>query len=101
MRQVARWAQTTTDETAVFLFAEDGWYGGSGPFRARALRSLYVDFEGRALVNYFLEYSAEWSRRWRDVHEGHWALRDADFQDLAERKIDFVVLRKEHAIPGR
>lgn len=101
LRQLARWAQTTTDETAVFLFADDGLYGGSGPFRARALRSIYVDYEGRALVNYFREYSAEWMRRWRDVHEGYWPVRDRDFKDLAERKIDFVVLRKANAIPGR
>lgn len=101
LRQLAAWAQTTTDETAVFLFADEGSYGGSGPFRARALRSVYVDYEGRGLVNYFPQFSAEWARRWRDVHSGHWLAGAADFQDLADRHIDFLVLRKEHAIPGR
>ena len=99
VRQVAQWAQSATDETAVFLFADDGIHGGSGPFRARALRSIYVDYEGRALVNYYTTFSAEWMQRWRDVHEGHWTVDEKDFQDLAERHIDFVVLRKEHAIP--
>jgi hypothetical protein len=101
LRQLAAWAQTTTEETAVFLFADEGSYGGSGPFRARALRSVYVDYEGRALVNYFPEFSAEWARRWRDVHEGHWRAGPEDFQELADRHIDFVVLRKEHAIPTK
>ncbi len=101
LRQLAAWAQATTDETAVFLFADDGNYGGSGPFRARALRSIYVDYEGRALVNYFPEFAAEWERRWRDVHQGHWPVGTGDFQELAERRIDFVVVRKEHAIPAK
>jgi hypothetical protein len=101
LRQIAAWAQANTDETAVFLFADDGAYGGSGPFRARALRSIYVDYEGRALVNYFPEFAAEWARRWRDAHQGHWLVGPQDFKDLADRRIDFVVLRKEHAIPAK
>jgi hypothetical protein len=101
LRELAAWAQGASDETAVFLFADDGHFGGSGAFRARALRSVYVDYEGRALVNYFPEFTAEWARRWRDVHEGHWLVRAEDFRDLAERRIDFVVVRKEHAITGK
>jgi hypothetical protein len=65
------------------------------------LRSIYVDYEGRALVNYFPEFSAEWARRWRDVHEGGWLVAPEDFPDLASRKITFVVLRAEHAIPSK
>jgi hypothetical protein len=98
LRQLAAWAQATTDETAMFLFADDGLHGGSGPFRARALRSIYVDYEGRSLVNYYPQFSVEWAQRWRDVHEGHWLVGPQDFPDLAERHIDFVVLRAEHAI---
>ena len=101
LRELAQWARDATDETAVFLFADDGLFGGSGAFRGRALRSIYVDYEGRALVNYFPQFSAEWSQRWRDVHEGIWVVGPADFQELAERNIDFVVLRKRHAIPGK
>ena len=101
LNQLATWAKATTDESAVFLFADEGRNGGTGPFRARALRSIYVDYEGRALVNYFPAFSAEWARRWRDVREGHWLVGPQDFQELAERKIDFVVLRKEYAIPTK
>ncbi len=101
LKEMARWARTSTDETAMFLFADEGAYGGSGPFRARALRSIYADYEGRAVVGYYEQYAVDWMQRWRDVHEGHWIVRERDFQDLAERKIDFVVLKKEHAIPGR
>jgi hypothetical protein len=101
LKQVAEWARAKTDETAVFLFADDGMFGGSGPFRARALRSVYVDYEGRSLVNYYPAFSAEWMMRWRDVHQGGWLVGSQDFPDLAERHIDFVVLRKEHAIPSK
>jgi hypothetical protein len=101
VRQVAAWAQVMTDETAVFLFADDGNYGGSGPFRARALRSIYVDYESRSLVTYFPEVAASWAQRWRDTHQGHWLVGAGDFQQLAEWHIDFVVLRKEHAIPAK
>jgi hypothetical protein len=100
LRQLARWAKASTDETAVFLFADEA-YAGSGAFRARALRSIYVDFEGRALVNYFPVFAAEWARRWSDVRYGRWPVRPEDFEQLAEWKINFVVLRKEHAIPSK
>jgi hypothetical protein len=98
LRQLAEWARSKTDETQVFLFADDGAFGGSGPFRARALRAVYVDYEGRSLVNYYPQYSAEWLQRWRDVHQGRWLAGPQDFQDLAGRHIDFLVLRREHAI---
>jgi hypothetical protein len=101
LKELAAWALKTTDETAVFLFADEGSYAGSGPFRARALRSIYVDYEGRALVNYYPEFSADWIKRWEAVHEGRWLVTTEDFQDLASRRIDHVVLKKEHAIPSK
>ena len=101
LRQLAEWARAATDESTVFLFADEGRYGGSGPFRARALRSIYVDYEGRALTNYYPEFSADWMQRWRDVHEGLWHVGPEQFQELAELKINFVVLRAEHAIPTK
>jgi hypothetical protein len=101
LQQLAAWARANTDETAVFLFADEGRFGGSGPFRARALRTVYVDYEGRALVNYYAEFSAEWAKRWRDVHTGNWMVTPQDFPDLASRKITFVILRTEHSIPNR
>ena len=101
LRQLAAWAKASTDETAMFLFADEGMYGGSGAFRARALRSIYVDYEGRALVNYFPQFAGEWARRWRDVRVGTWQVGPQDFRELAGWHIDFVVLRKEHAIPSK
>lgn len=101
LKELAAWAKATTDESAVFLFADEGRYGGSGPFRARALRSVYVDYEGRALVNYYPQFSAVWYKRWTDVHEGFWLVAPEDFQKLAEWRVDFVVLRKEHEIPAK
>jgi hypothetical protein len=101
LRQLAGWARTQTDETAVFLFADDGRYGGSGPFRARALRSIYVDYEGRALLNYYADFSAEWVRRWRDTHEGSWKIGPQDLPALADFHINYVVLRADNAIPAQ
>jgi hypothetical protein len=100
LKQLAQWARSHTDESAVFLFADDGGYGGSGPFRARALRSIYVDYEGRALVNYYAEFSAEWMRRWRDTKEGRWRIKPEDFATLSEFQINYVVLRLENAVAG-
>jgi len=101
LRQLAVWAQANSDETAMFLFADEGHLSGSAAFRARALRSVYVDYEGRGLITYFPEYAAEWARRWRDLHYCTWVVGPEDFQELAARRIDFVVLRKEHAIAAK
>lgn len=100
LKELASWAGTKTDETAMFLFADDGYYGATGPFRARALRSVYVDYEGRALA-FLPQAAAEWSTRWRDANQGHWLIGPQDFQQLAEWHVDFVVLLKEHAIPAK
>ncbi len=101
LRQLAGWVRANTDETAIFLFADDGRNSGSGPFRARALRSIYVDYEGRTLAGYYQEGSAEWMRRWRDTREGRWQIEPRDFPTLAEFHINYVVLRAQNAIPEK
>jgi hypothetical protein len=52
-------------------------------------------------VSYYPEISTEWAQRWVDVHQGVWLVGPQDFQDLADRHIDYLVLRAEHAIPGK
>ena len=100
LEQLAAWAKAKTDENSVFLFADQGPSRGSGAFRARALRAVYVDYEGRALVNYFPEFTKLWWNRWTDTDRGNWAVTAEDFPRLASFHIDYVVLRIDE-VPNR
>jgi len=70
-------------------------------FRARAERALYVDWKSRGQANYFPQFAIDWEKRWRDIREGQWIIQADDFSRLADMKVDYVVVRAEHAIPGR
>lgn len=101
IEQVANWARENTVEDAVFLFPDSGHNTLPAAFRARAERAVYVDWKSRGQANYFPQFAIDWEKRWRDTREGQWILQDEDFSSLADRKVDYVVVRAEHAIPGR
>jgi hypothetical protein len=100
--QVAAWAREKTPEDALFLFPDSGRTGDPAVFRARALRSLYVDWKSRGQANYFPGFELEWQRRWRDTREGRWIISsDADFAALRDYHVNYVVVRIRSALPGR
>lgn len=101
IEQVATWARENSVEDAVFLFPDSGRNALPAVFRARAGRALYVDWKSRGQANYFPQFAIDWQKRWQDTREGQWILRDEDFSGLADIKVDYVVVRAEHAIPGR
>lgn len=64
LAQVAEWARANTPPDAVFLFADAKRSLEPGVFRARSLRSLYVDWKSGGQANYFGDYAREWKIRW-------------------------------------
>ena len=101
IEQVSSWARENTVEDAVFLFPDSGHNTLPAVFRARAERALYVDWKSRGQANYFPQFAIDWEKRWRDIREGQWIIQADDFSRLADMKVDYVVVRAEHAIPGR
>jgi hypothetical protein len=101
IEQVANWAHEHTVPDAVFLFPDSGHNTLPGVFRARAERALYVDWKSRGQVNYFPQFAVDWWKRWQDTREGQWVVQEEDLPGLADSKVDYVVLRAEHALAGR
>jgi hypothetical protein len=101
IEQVANWAHENTVEDAVFLFPDSGHNTLPGVFRARAERALYVDWKSRGQANYFPQFAVDWWKRWQDTREGQWIVQEEDFSRLADLRVDYIVVRAEHALPRR
>ena len=94
LRALADWARSSTPPEALFLFPDSGTSLDPGIFRARALRSLYVDWKSGGQVNYFPEFAREWWSRWVDTGSGRWSVRREELPGLAARGVDYVVVGK-------
>jgi hypothetical protein len=92
--ELSEWARTSTPKDSVFVFADSGRDLAPGIFRARSLRSLYVDWKAGGQANFMKSLGEEWWSRWQDViHDRPKAL---DF--YAARGIDYVVLKRSAAL---
>ncbi len=67
--QLAAFAREHTAKDAMFLFPDVGRGLQPGIFRARALRSVYVDWKAGGQVNYYKSLADEWWARWRECNE--------------------------------
>ncbi len=87
--QLENYARENTPKDAMFLFAGAGHRLEPGIFRARALRSVYVDWKSGGQVNYYRSLAEEWWMRWEQVNE----LKDRkpDVVELAGLGIDYLV----------
>ncbi len=64
------WARSSTPIDAVFHFPDAAKEGYPGIFRARALRSVWVDWKGGGQVNFMEPLAREWWRRWSALPAG-------------------------------
>lgn len=94
--ELAAWARESTPKDAVFLFPDSAREPYPSIFRAKALRSVYVDWKGGGQVNLVRGFGEEWSRRWRLVNEQ--PLGPERFPALAAEGVKWLVTRD--ALPG-
>jgi len=90
LAQVAEWARANTAPDSVFLFADAKRGLEPGIFRARSLRSLYVDWKSGGQANYFPDYAREWKARWEAAGQCE---GDKSAASLAALGIDYAVFR--------
>src|SRR5262245_57025387 len=94
--QLSQWARANTPSDAVFLFADARRGLDPGVFRTEALRAIYVDWKGGGQVNYLSDFAEQWWFRWQQVFD-----RPIDLVRYEALGVRYVVLRKEHRVPGR
>lgn len=93
LTQLVEFARNHTSRNAMFLFADVGHGLQPGVFRARALRSVYVDWKAGGQVNYYRSLADDWWRRWTEVN----ALQYTPQQFPG---IDYLVLTSPHRALG-
>jgi hypothetical protein len=98
IENIALWARLGTRAEAVFHFPDAGRELYPGVFRARAVRAVYVDWKSGGQVNFLPKLGDEWWGRWRNSMMER--IGPENLKDFAQRGIDFVVVKAEHAIPG-
>jgi hypothetical protein len=91
LRELARWARSSTPKDAVFLFPDAGRSFEPGYFRAVALRAVYVDWKSGGQVNFLPRFGEEWWRRWQATMAGR--KRPPTPEEYAALGIDYVVAR--------
>jgi hypothetical protein len=91
---VSRWARGNTPKEALFQFAEANRGSEPGIFRARALRSIYVDWKAGGQVNFLPAFATEWSARWK------LATKARNMDDFRKMGVDYVVFRSDKKPAG-
>jgi hypothetical protein len=91
---LSRWARDHTSKEALFQFAEANRGSEPGIFRARALRSIYVDWKSGGQVNFLPDFATEWSARWKLATK---ARKLDDFRTLG---VNYVIFRSEKKPAG-
>ena len=93
---LASWARTSTPKDAVFLFPDSDRNLVPGVFRARSLRSLYVDWKGGGQVNFLKNFAGDWWERWQRVMGNEFD--PSAISRFRETGIDYVVLTPKNRL---
>ena len=93
--RLAGFAREHTAKNAMFLFPDAGHGLQPGIFRARALRSVYVDWKAGGQVNYYKSLADDWWGRWQQCNA---LVYRADLP--VPPVVDYVVLTKPRTLPG-
>lgn len=99
LEALARFGSERTPKRAMFLFADAGRALYPGIFRARALRSVYVDWKSGGQVNYYRSLGEAWWSRWNQVNGLEF--RRENLEKFRELGIDYVVLSSRQRLPDR
>lgn len=90
------YARDQTAPTSMWLFPDAGKNLQPGIFRARAGRSLYVDWKAGGQVNYYKSLAGDWWRRWNEV--GQLKSNATDLTPYAKLGVDYAVFQTR--LPG-
>lgn len=85
LRDLVRWAETSTSSGAIFQFADVRRGLEPGVLRARARRAVYADWKAGGQVNFLPDFAREWSERWK------LAERPKPLPSYRDAGIDYVV----------
>ncbi len=98
IRDLSRWARSSTPADAVFLFPDAGRELYPGVFRSLALRAVYVDWKGGGQGNYLEDVARQWWERWQAVMAPRFGPGEA--AHYASRGVDYFVVMKMDRIGG-
>lgn len=98
LKDLARFGRERTPTGAMFLFADAGKALYPGIFRARSLRSVYVDWKSGGQVNYYRSLAEAWWSRWQQTNALEF--RPEDFERYGPMGIDYVVLTRALPFTG-
>ncbi len=93
---LAAWARSSTPKDAVFLFPDSGQELVPGIFRARSLRTIYVDWKGGGQVNFLNRFAGEWWSRWQAVMADKF--EPSAIPRFKEAGIDYIVLKARNPL---
>ncbi len=89
---LARWAESNTWGSSMFLFPDAGRDLYPGVFRAESRRALWVDWMSGAQADYSGVVARTWNERW---HENN-----RDLESLLAVPIDYYVLKRSNHLSG-
>jgi hypothetical protein len=96
VEDLARWAETNTWGSSVFLFPDAGHGLAPGIFRALCRRALWVDWKSGGQANYFESLGQEWWSRFQQTMDGPFTA--ARLQGMLDLPIDYYVLRQQNRL---
>ncbi len=99
LEELSAWARTRTPKDAVFVFPDARRDLYPGIFRAKSLRSVYVDWKTGGQINYLKAFADEWWPRWQQTMQDKF--RPAKIPIFASLGIDYIVLRAPNRLPGK
>ncbi len=97
LAEVSAWARQNTRVESVFHFPDAGLALYPGIFRARSLRSVWVDRKGGGQVNFAYGLAQEWWRRY-DATIGR-AYQSQPLPAYRSLGADYIILQRSHARP--
>ncbi len=95
---VAEWVKSNTWGSSMFLFPDLGRSNEPGLFRARSERSVWVDWNGGALVPTFQSFASVWWDRWQHTMQPEYSVDR--LQATLPLPIDYYVLTRAHRLAG-
>ena len=98
MPEMARWADSSTWGSSIFLFADAGRAGYPGVFRAQSRHGLWVDWDSARGVAFSETAAARWQERWSSTMQNGFTA--AHLEGMLALPIDYYVLRAEHKLDG-
>jgi hypothetical protein len=92
LQELAAWAENNTGGSSMFLFPDAGRETYPGLFRAESRRSVWVDWEGGRLMNYYTELTGGWWTRWRTTVQT--PLSGDHLEQMLKLPIDYYVFKR-------